>query len=59
MEASRVERHILYPTHPYYHMFDEYCFRAKNVYNQLQYKGEQHGIRVIVTEESYTSKCSF
>ncbi|MDF9298487.1 RNA-guided endonuclease InsQ/TnpB family protein [Geobacillus stearothermophilus] len=27
--------------------------------NQLQYKAEQHGIRVIVTEESYTSKCSF
>jgi len=27
--------------------------------HQLQYKGEQHGIRVIVSEESYTSKCSF
>ncbi len=27
--------------------------------HQLQYKAKQHGIRVIVTEESYTSKCSF
>lgn len=27
--------------------------------HQLRYKAEQYGIRVIVTEESYTSKCSF
>ncbi|MED3733283.1 transposase, partial [Geobacillus stearothermophilus] len=27
--------------------------------HQLQYKAEEQGVRVIVTEESYTSKCSF
>ena len=26
---------------------------------QIQYKAKRHGIRVIITEESYTSKCSF
>ena len=25
---------------------------------QIQYKAQEHGINVIVTEESYTSKCS-
>ncbi|MBB6176049.1 putative transposase [Anoxybacillus tengchongensis] len=41
MEAGRVERHIIYPTHPYYHMFDEYCFRAKNLYNFANYQVRQ------------------
>ncbi|KYD34735.1 hypothetical protein B4114_3031 [Geobacillus stearothermophilus] len=27
--------------------------------HQLRYKAEEQGVRVIVTEESYTSKCSF
>lgn len=27
--------------------------------NKLMYKAENHGIRVILTDESYTSKCSF
>ena len=27
--------------------------------NQIQYKGQEHGINVIIQEESYTSKCSF
>ena len=26
---------------------------------QLQYKGEEEGLNIVVTEESYTSKCSF
>ncbi|EMI09477.1 hypothetical protein F510_2384, partial [Anoxybacillus gonensis] len=30
MMANRVERHIIYPNHPYYPMIDEYCFRSKN-----------------------------
>lgn len=27
--------------------------------NQIYYKGQEHGINVIIQEESYTSKCSF
>ncbi len=31
MMANRVERHIIYPNHPYYPMIDEYCFGQKLV----------------------------
>lgn len=41
MEVNRVERHIICPTHPYYHMLDEYCFQSKNLYNFANYQVRQ------------------
>jgi len=31
----------------------------KKLINQIQYKAEEHGLKVILHEESHTSKCSF
>lgn len=34
---SRVEKHLLRPSSPYYSMLSEYCHLAKNLYNQANY----------------------
>lgn len=41
MIETRVEKHIIKNTHPYYKMLDEYCFLAKNLYNSATYKIRQ------------------
>ncbi|MCG3085563.1 transposase [Anoxybacillus sp. LAT27] len=41
MMANRVERHMIFATHPYYPMIDEYCFRSKNLYNFANYQVRQ------------------
>ena len=31
MKVQRVEKHNIKPTHPYYSMLDEFCFKSKNI----------------------------
>jgi len=38
MIVNRVERHIIKQNNKYYKLFDEYCFKAKNLYNFANYK---------------------
>ena len=49
-----VEQHIISKGDPRYQAIDQAAFASKNLYN-----AQLVGIRVILTEESYTSKCSF
>lgn len=35
--VDRVERHQITKKHPYYAMLDDYCFKAKNLYNHANY----------------------
>lgn len=41
MKAQRVEKHNIKPTHPYYSMLDEFCFKSKNLYNFANYQIRQ------------------
>ncbi|ANB62260.1 RNA-guided endonuclease InsQ/TnpB family protein [Anoxybacteroides amylolyticum] len=41
MDATRVEKYIIKPSHPYFHMLDEFCFRSKNLYNFANYHVRQ------------------
>jgi len=41
MKVARVEKHIIYPKNPYYKLLDEYCFKAKNLYNFANYQIRQ------------------
>lgn len=63
---QRVERHIIIGNSK----LDELCFKSKNLYNYANYlirqeftqngkmlsEAEEVGIKVVITEESYTSK---
>ena len=37
MMTTRVEKHNIKPSHPYYAMLDEFCFMSKNLYNFANY----------------------
>jgi putative transposase len=39
--VMRVEKHVIKPSHPYYDLLDAYCFRAKNLYNVVNYELKQ------------------
>ena len=41
MKVQRVEKHNIKPTHPYYSMLDEFCFKSKNLYNFANYQIRQ------------------
>ncbi len=41
MKVQRVEKHNIRPTHPYYSMLDEFCFKSKNLYNFANYQIRQ------------------
>lgn len=41
MKVQRVEKHTIKPTHPYYSMLDEFCFKSKNLYNFANYQIRQ------------------
>lgn len=34
---TRVEKHVIRESRPYYHMLRCYCHRAKNLYNRTNY----------------------
>lgn len=34
---TRVEKHLIYPSSPWFSMLDEYCYLAKNLYNHGNY----------------------
>ena len=37
MKDVRVEKHLMKKQHPFYKMFDDYCFKSKNLYNYSNY----------------------
>ena len=37
MIVTRVEKHILYQNNEYYSMLDNFCLKAKNLYNHANY----------------------
>lgn len=37
MIVSRCEKHIIKKNNPYYNMLDDFCFKAKNLYNHANY----------------------
>ena len=41
MKVQRVERHYIKKRHKAYKLFDEYCFKAKNIYNLANYTQRQ------------------
>lgn len=41
MKVQRVERHYIKKSHKAYKLFDEYCFKAKNIYNLANYTQRQ------------------
>lgn len=41
MITTRVEKHNIKPSHPYYTMLDEFCFKSKNLYNFANYQIRQ------------------
>lgn len=44
MIVQRVERHIINKNHKAYKLFDEYCFKSKNIYNLANYTQRQRFI---------------
>jgi putative transposase len=45
MKVQRVERHIVNKNHEAYKLLDEYCFKAKNIYNLANYTQRQLFVR--------------
>lgn len=45
MKVKRVEKHIIKNNHKAYKVFDNYCFKAKNIYNLANYTQRQIFIR--------------
>lgn len=45
MKVQRVERHTIKKNHKAYKLFDEYCFKAKNIYNLANYTQRQLFVR--------------
>ena len=45
MIASRVEKHIIKSNNQYYSMLDEFCFKAKNLYNHANYLVRQYFVK--------------
>lgn len=45
MKVKRVEKHIIKKNHKAYKVFDNYCFKAKNIYNLANYTQRQIFIR--------------
>lgn len=41
MKVQRVEKHVINKNHKAYKLFDEYCFKAKNIYNLANYTQRQ------------------
>ena len=41
MKVQRVEKHVVKKSHKAYKLFDEYCFKAKNIYNLANYTQRQ------------------
>lgn len=41
MISVRVEKHLIKYNHPYYKLLDEFCFKAKNLYNFANYQIRQ------------------
>ena len=41
MKVQRVEKHVIKKNHKAYKLFDEYCFKAKNIYNLANYTQRQ------------------
>lgn len=44
MLVNRIENHVISKSHPMYNTIDEYCFRAKNLYNLATYYVRQEFI---------------
>lgn len=45
IKTQRVERHIIDKNHKAWKLFDEYCFKAKNIYNLANYTQRQLFVR--------------
>ena len=43
--ATRIEKHSIKPSHPYYAMLDDFCFKSKNLYNFANYQIRQSFIK--------------
>ncbi|WP_205427308.1 RNA-guided endonuclease InsQ/TnpB family protein [Clostridium botulinum] len=41
MKAQRIEKHVINKNHKAYKLFDEYCFKSKNIYNLANYTQRQ------------------
>jgi putative transposase len=41
MQVQRVERHLINKNHKAYKLFDDYCFKSKNIYNLANYTQRQ------------------
>lgn len=44
MKITRVERHLIKRNHMAFNIFDEYCFKSKNIYNLANYTQRQRFI---------------